>query len=52
MQGIFSGFPLLYHDAAWTCILDLAMDERTGKTQYGDAITLLMMSGFAGVIRE
>ena len=51
MQGIYQGFEIMTHDAAWTVALDLAQDKR-GNSSTKDALFLIMQSSSAGIAKE
>ncbi len=48
MQGIYQGFEIFAHDAAWTAALDLTQNS-IGLSNINDTFRLIEMSGRAEV---
>ncbi len=49
MQGIYQGYPVMFHDKAWIVILTLSEDNM-GAAHFDSAIEIIENSGQATVV--
>ena len=49
MQGIYQGYPVMFHERAWTVILTLSQDN-SGTAHFDRAIEIIENSGLRLVL--